>query len=334
MNEKEVRSLADNGSYNGEPLYGEIEETHISWVILTKKYAFKLKKPVKLSFLDFSTLKFRKIFCEKEVILNSRYTDIYESVVPVRHMADSWLLGDGEGLVVDYAVMMRRLPTNMRMDNMLRQNKVNAEDIQLLALQVAAFHQKADKVYAPFMLATAIALFNDIDTCKRIVQKQVGLHYAKKIEEVITWSDGFLRKHANRFQERIERGFVRDVHGDLHSGNVFLDDKPVIFDCIEFNDQYRQIDVLYEVAFMCMDMEAFYQPQLAEIFLNTYSDNFPCFEVEEDYSLLNYFKSLRANVRAKVHTLSIDQSNDVQEVQKHVREVEKYIDLMYSYMGG
>lgn len=333
MKENEVRLLTEKGLYNGQPLKGQLEETHISWVILSEKHAFKLKKPVKLSFLDFSTPELRREYCEKEVALNSRFTDIYEAVVPVSHTEDSWHLGDGKGAIVDYAVQMKRLLTARRMDKMLEQNKVSIEGVKVLARQVADFHQKADKIYIPFQLTTAKALFNDIGDSTEVIEKNAGSPYAKAIDEAIQWSDDFLEKHSGRLQKRIDRGLLRDVHGDLHSGNVFLYKKPVIFDCIEFNDQYRQTDVLYEVAFMCMDLEAFRQPRLAEIFLNTYSDNFPCFEVEEDRAIFNYFKCLRANVRAKVHTLSIAQGHETGEVQRHIDEVKKYINLMTIYMA-
>lgn len=332
MNEKEILSLAKNGLYKGEPLEGELEETHISWVILTEKHAFKLKKPIKLSFLDFSTLKLRKTYCEKELMLNSRFTDIYEAVVPVYHSGSSWSFGEGQGEVVDYVVQMKRMSTFSRMDKMLRQNKVDMDNIKALAIQVAGFHKNTDIIRQPFELSTAMTLFNDIKTSKDLVKKKVGASHAETIKEAIKWSDSFLKQHTDRFQQRIDQGMLRDVHGDLHSGNVFLYNKPVIFDCIEFNDKYRQIDVLYEVAFMCMDLEAFQHPELAKVFLNTYSNNFPCFEVEEDQAIFNYFKCLRANVRAKVHALSIRQGQEDQEVQKHIDEVKKYINLMETYM--
>ncbi|UII30661.1 hypothetical protein LVD17_20420 [Fulvivirga ulvae] len=332
MNEDEIASLTKNGIYRGEPLNGELEETHISWVILTKEHVFKLKKPVKLSFLDFSTLNLRNKYCEREVMLNSRFTDIYEAVVPVYHYDDLWYLAEGNGKIVDYAVQMKRLATARRMDNMLRQNKVRTGDVSILAHQVAAFHKNADKIYRPFELSTARALFNDIGNCINLVEKEIGPAGAETIEQSIKWSDNFLNHHAGRFQDRIDTGLVRDVHGDLHSGNVFIYKKPVIFDCIEFNDQYRQIDVLYEVAFMCMDLEAFHHPQLAEVFLKSYSNNFPCFEVNEDEAIFRYFKCLRANVRAKVQALSIGQSHKEREVRGHIRKVEKYINLMKGYM--
>ena len=333
MNEKEIRSLAKNGLYQGKPLAGELEETHISWIILTETHAFKLKKPVKLTFLDFSTLKLRKTYCEKELMLNSRFTDIYEAVVPVYHNGSSWSLGEGPGEVIDYAVQMKRMSTARRMDKMLRHNKVGVDNIKALAIEVAGFHKNADKVCQPFKLSTAMTLFNDIKNCKDLVKTKVGVSYAETIEGAIKWSDAFLKQYAERFQQRIDQGMLRDVHGDLHSGNVFLYKKPVVFDCIEFNDKYRQIDVLYEVAFMCMDLEAFQHQELAEEFLNTYSDSFPCFQVVEDQAIFNYFKCLRANVRAKVHALSIEQSHEDKEVQGHIVEVKKYVNLMKVYMA-
>lgn len=333
MSEREVKDLSANGLFQNKPLRGKIEETHISWVILTPKYAFKLKKSIKLSFLDFSTQQLRKHFCEKEIELNSRFTDIYLDVVPVRRRNGSWFLGSGPGEIVDYAVRMKRLRTSKRMDNILQKGEVPSQYLTALADVISSFHSAANVIHSTFDLQEAYNTFNDILAIQDFVSKQLGNSFSEIIKEAVRWSDQFLTDHANRMQQRINRGFKRDVHGDLHCGNIFLYREPVLFDCIEFNDSYRQIDVLYEIAFLCMDLEVKRHQHLAEILLTKYKQNFLCFEVREDEDIFLYFKVLRANVRAKVHAMSAGQTHEQKNLNYHIEETKKYLALVKAYRG-
>jgi aminoglycoside phosphotransferase family enzyme len=165
-----------------------------------------------------------------------------------------------------------------------------------------------------------------------IVSKNVDIQFRQKLREALKWNERFLKKHAGRFHARIDRGFKRDVHGDLHSGNIFLYKKPILFDCIEFNDSFRQIDVLYEVAFLCMDLEGYGMKDLANKFLQTYNSIFESFEVYEDFEIFNYFKCLRANIRAKVNALAAVQAENEQDIRHHVEEMKKFLELMHSYV--
>jgi len=332
MKESEVKELARNGIFQRMPIRGNVEETHISWVILTKRHAFKFKKPVRLSFLNFSTLQLRKYFCEREVALNSRFTDIYLDVVPIRIHNKKWYIGRGAGRIVDYAVQMKRMRATKRMDNVLQRKQVDQESISALAKVIASFHRNADMVKAPFRLLQARNLFNDISMIQSVVTEQLGFSYTKIINRSIRWSNNFLKLHAARIQQRIDLGFKRDVHGDLHSGNIFFYRTPVLFDCIEFNDQFRQIDVLYEIAFLCMDLDAWHEKLLAKVLLAEYTRNFPCFEGKEDEMIFVYFKCLRANVRAKVHAMSVEQALDQHKVNYHADETRKYLTLMKAYL--
>jgi len=332
MKESDVRILAAEGTFEGKPLHGTVEETHISWVILTRKDAFKIKKPVKLSFLDFSTLELRKQKCEREIELNSRFSKIYLSVLPIRSVNGNWQIGGDDGELIDYAVHMKRMSSSKKMDNLLKAGKVNQEALKALAHEVARFHQKAEIITRPFDLDVARNTFNDIQLVLDFVKKELGNQYSEIIEQSVTWSDQFLKSHGGRMQERINRGFIRDVHGDLHSRNIFLYRKPVLFDCIEFNDVMRQIDVLYEIAFLCMDLEAYDQKNLSHYFLAEYKKKFICFECKEDESLFIYYKCLRANVRAKVNVMSASQADTTEELRYHCEEAKKYLLLMSDYM--
>ncbi|GCC50359.1 hypothetical protein SanaruYs_05740 [Chryseotalea sanaruensis] len=334
MKEIDVRIMAVDGSYLNHRLRGRIEETHISWVILSKDYAFKIKKPLKLDFLDFSTLGLRKKNCEKELDLNRRFSSIYLAVLPIRFVNKKWVIGESpKGPVSEYCVQMKKMQVSKRLDNMFHLQKVKAKSIKSLAMQIASFHHKAMKTFNRFEIQKHREIFNEISTIIPTVKEHIDTHHANIVLKAIRWSDRFLKHYGDRIQTRITNGFQRDVHGDLHCGNIFLYSKPVLFDCIEFNDQFRQIDVLYELAFLCMDFERFHQKHLSQAFLQAYGQYFSAFQVNEDYTLFIYFKSLRANIRAKVHALQFEQTENQKEAALQLSEVQKYLELMNSYIN-
>jgi uncharacterized protein len=333
MNENEVKSLAEEGYFRASPLHGRIEETHISWIILTKQFAFKIKKPLKFSFLDFSTIAKRRRYCKREVQLNSRLSDIYLDVVQITHQNGSWHIGKGKSKIKDYAVRMKRMRSSRKMDIMLGRHEIKEKHIVELAKTIARFHKTATVTRAPFEISTACSLFNDINVLCDYIGKYLGQPYSVLIDQAVRWSNEFLAMYASRFQDRISSGFKRDVHGDFHTGNIFIYKKPVIFDCIEFNDSYRQIDVINEVAFFCMDLEFNRQKTLSRFFLAEYLRHFSCFQTKTDNLLFTYFKCYRANVRAKVNIISAQQESDSQRTfQKHIRAARTYLQLMKSYM--
>ncbi|MCB0847228.1 MAG: hypothetical protein KDE26_28450 [Bacteroidetes bacterium] len=332
MNRKQIIKLSQSGRFGGKPLSGQLVETHISWVILSEEYAFKIKKPMKYSFLDFSTLEKRRQVCEKELMLNRRLTDIYLNVLAITEKDGCYFLGEG-GQVLDYALQMKKLEASRKMDELIRGNHIRSEDISMLAEEIARFHQYATVIKTPFDKADFQAAFNDLQTISDWVLKRLGEKYAQLIERAIHYSDKFIKKHEQLFSERITQGYIRDVHGDLHAKNIFIYQKPIIFDCIEFNDKFRQIDVINEVAFFCMDLESFGKWEMSEAFMKQYLDLFPCIGKKEEEQLFIYYKSYRANVRAKVNALRAMQAEDEQTSKRYEEEVLKYLKLMDRYMG-
>ncbi|CAG5017856.1 hypothetical protein DYBT9275_05860 [Dyadobacter sp. CECT 9275] len=328
MNEREIQILAEKGIYNGKPLCAQLEETHISWILLSDTFAFKIKKPVKLSFLDFSELSVRKTLCEKELNLNKRFSPIYLKVLPVNHGENGYEIGGGHGNPVDYAVMMERLPAEKRMDRQLSAGKVGSNEMIALAETIAQMHRDAPVVYLSFDPWTQIATFNDIAGIRPFILKHSSPGYLEIIDHAIAFSNAFIHQYEGRIRERQRLGFVRDIHGDLHSGNIFISDKPIIFDCIEYNDAFRHIDVLSDIAFLCMDLEAFGHDALSEIFLSVYCDRFPIFQTAADNLIFLYYKCLRANIRAKVNALSAMESEDIAGFQRHLEAAEKYLRVM------
>lgn len=333
MNGPEIAVLARQGKFKGEVLCGTLEETHISWVILSRSVVFKIKKPLKLSFLDFSTLAKRRKFCEREVLLNNRYSDIYRGVVAIKKSKSQWYFGGRRGETVDFAVEMKRMRSSKRMDSLLMNGKVKAAHIERLAWKIATFHKSAKVVHTHFSRRFLQDAFDDLAAIKPFASNYLGKQYSRIIAQALSWNDSFLKTHSERFRERVRLGFQRDLHGDLHSGNIFLYADPVIFDCIEFNDRFRQVDVIDEIAFFCMDLEAFGERNLSALFLDRYAGLFPSFSSKVDLEIYNYYKCYRANVRAKVHTLAAVQEEEESRFQFKVDAARKYLNLVAEYMG-
>ena len=332
MTEAEIQDLNVTGTFRKLPIDGIVEETHISWVIIGKSDVFKIKKPLKLSFLDFSTLRQRKKFCERELVLNQRFSPIYLDVLPVRNNDGQWSIDGEQGRIADYAVHMKRLMTAKRMDKLLQVKEVTSKHIQSLARVISSFHSTARKVTRPFDLDKARSDFNDIISVSSLVRKYFDRDSTYRIKSSIQWSDKFLKAHVRRIEDRIDLGFCRDVHGDLHSGNIFLYKDPILFDCIEFNDEYRHIDLINEIAFFCMDLEAYRRIDLSKFFIKSYKKYLDCFQTDADQRLMNYYKCYRANIRAKVHALRADQADDEETHKFHIRELRKYLQMMDRYM--
>ncbi|MBN3520411.1 phosphotransferase [Algoriphagus lutimaris] len=333
MNSSEIKSLFRSGNFKGQLLKGKLVETHISWVILSGDRAFKIKKPVHLSFVDFSSLEKRRYYCEQEVYLNARFTDIYLGVEPVYFEEGHWSIGGEKGLPRDFAVVMKRMDEDMRMDRLLEKAEVSSEAIEKLAHQVASFHKKARVIHRSFDLQKSKETFNDILSIKKVLEELPNYEELKEqLHRAVRLSDLFLTSNSKLLEKRSTEGFVRDVHGDLHGGNVFLMENPVLFDCIEFKEDFRQIDVLYEVAFLCMDLESWGREDLSRIFLTTYFEQQGETVSEQEEKLFNYYKCLRANIRAKVFAIEISQAREKKDKKLYLNAFNKYFSLFVSYL--
>lgn len=312
----------------------ELFETHISWVLLTKNFAFKIKKPIQYSFLSFSTLDKRKFYCEKEVRLNNRLTEnIYLGVVPILFHKGKWTIEGTEGKIADYAVKMKRLDNNRRMDVLLQKGEVTQKHMEQLADRLAGFHAFTDAIEKETDVHGMWVDFADILIVKKFLSEKLGKQVGKKIEAIVQFARKFLKKHQGRLEERQKMGLTIDGHGDLHSRNIFLLEEPVIFDCIEFNDHFRQVDVLSEIAFFCMDLDFYEQRELEMHFLKTYLIKYPCIFTDEDHLIFQYYKLYRANVRTKVNALKAIQTKEDKERSYRLKLTEDYFLLMREYLS-
>ncbi len=254
-------------------------------------------------------------------------------VLPIKREGNNLYIGASKGKTIDYSVRMNRLQTAKQMNHLLQKNHVNKTQIKVLAKKIAAFHQRTDIIYTPFNKTHAKIDFNDILSVADWIKINLENNYVDLIEKAVLSSNTFLDQNEQFIAKRIKEGFWRDGHGDLHSKNIFLYKNPIIFDCIEFNDTFRQIDVLNEVAFFCMDLEAYQRTDLSTQFMQTYLELFPCMKGQNEEKLFVYYKCYRANVRAKVNTLRAMQSVDKIEIKKFSFEIKKYLKLMDYYRG-
>ena len=332
MTKEQINKLVSDGAFSGDNGKRTLIETHISWVIACDQFVYKIKKPVHYSFLDFSTLKLRKHFCEREIELNKRLTEgIYLDVQPIRENKGNFVVGGKNGPVVEYAVRMQKLDKEKQMDQLLIKKQVTKPDIKSLADKISNFHSHTEIIYKKDVLKIRED-FNDLEQQKEFLSEKLGDKYRKIIEHAINVSDSFIEKSKGLLAARLREGFYRDGHGDLHSRNIFLLPAPVPFDCIEFNDDFRQIDVLNEVAFLCMDLDAFDNKDLSEQFIADYNHFFPAIRTSEEQRLFIYYKSYRANVRAKVNSLRAKSAASKKDENKALADAKKYLHLMDHYL--
>ena len=326
-----VRDLINTGQLPAGMLNLQLVETHISWVLMGNEWVYKIKKPVQYSFLDFSTMEKRKYYCERELVLNNRFTSgIYLDVVTINDVNGQLVLEGGKGTVIDYAVKMRKLDPGRQMDLLIKENKVKESDIISLAKKIAGFHQEAEikDQLDPDELAEK---FNDLEGQTEYLTQFLPDSRAI-ISNAIQLSNDILKQNRERISQRLKLGFVRDCHGDLHTRNIFLLPEPTPFDCLEFNDSYRYMDVLDEVAFLCMDLDALGRSDLAALFLHHYDQSYHTLFSDEDRRMFIYYKAYRANVRAKVNSLRAAGSPNEKARTAALGEVRKYLELMNVYI--
>jgi aminoglycoside phosphotransferase family enzyme len=310
----------------------ELVETHISWVIVCHEFVFKIKKPIRYSFLDFSSLKKRLYYCQREIQLNRRLTsDMYLDVMDIRRTNERIVLGGSDGEIIDYAIKMRKQDRGKQMDVLLKNDEVTVEDIQRLADRIASFHKNSKPITDVDPMGIR-QKFNDLGAEAVFLKEQLGSWSSDLINASLQKSEFFIHENKELLHARLSDGFFRDGHGDLHSRNIFLLPEPVIFDCIEFNDSYRQIDVLNEVAFLCMDLDAFGKVELSNQFINHYNKLFPAMQTVAERKLFTYYKCYRANIRAKVNSLRARSADSVAVRQKALDETVRYLRLMEKYL--
>lgn len=325
-----IGALQDHTLFDHPVQQFEVIETHISYVLLTGSYAYKFKKSVNLGFLDFSTLERRKFYCDEELRLNQRLApDLYVKVIAITGSVQSPRI-NGPGPIIEFAVKMVQFPQDAQLDRVLGHNGLQQAHMDALAAQVASFHKEAavadhqSRFGEPnHVRSHMLQNFEYFDS-----GSENGL-LAEELHRLYAWCKEALDQHDEDFRDRKRQGRIREGHGDMHLTNmVLMGDSIVIFDCIEFNEALRWIDVISEIAFLIMDLDYRERADLGRRFLNTYLQH------TGDYSglrLMRLYLVYRSLVRAKIAHIQWQQSSSNQSPSEAAKE--RYLHHLRLAMG-
>ena len=321
MSEKLVAALLDQSNWPHPVTDLRCCETHISWVILAGEYAYKIKKPVRLEFLDFSTLALRRHWCEEELRLNRRWApELYLDVVAITGSPAAPRVG-GDGEPIEYAVRMRRFDQSALLSEQLANGELDAHDMTDLAEMLADRHARAP--------ANREERFGGLAAIRKpMAENFVYLEpwlETGELRRFERWTDDELDRHRAFIDARRRDGFVRECHGDLHLRNlVRLDDGIVAFDCIEFSDELRMLDVVSDTSFVAMDLVAEGRGDLAWIFLNRYLERSGDYAGMRLYGLYFVYHCL---IRAKVAAIRASERRQDNEREQDLETMRHYCDV-------
>lgn len=302
----------------------EVVETHISILLLTGPCVYKFLKPLDLGFLDFTSLQQRRHFCEEALRLNSRHAaEIYQDVIAITGDINSPEI-NGEGEVLEYALRMRQFDRNRELDKLAAKGELTPAIIDRLATAIAGFHEKADSRTGSDIQCVIDPVRQNLDHLEKALAGDPVYH--DRIMQLQQWSYSEYERLQSTFESRMAEGFVRECHGDMHLGNiVLLDSEPVLFDCIDFSEQLRWIDVINDLAFLIMDLHEHEVVHHARRLLNRY------LEISGDYTglgVLRFYLVYRALVRAKIAAIRQDQHDD----DASMDECHHYTDLAGTFI--
>lgn len=298
-----VDFLKRRTSYSDVPRGVQVIETHISTVFITDRFVYKLKKPLRYDFLDYSTVERRRAACLDELRLNQRQArGVYLAVLPIWTDTRGQLHLDGReprGPIVDWVVQMRRLPTERTLDELVHRHLLTEAETQQLAESLARFYAEA----SPLTIQPEVY--------RRTIEKHVranrdallttfGAEHGPLVKRVHTAQLRELLTRSEVYDRRVLDGRIIEGHGDLRPEHVCLTSPPVVFDCVEFSAEFRQLDVLDELSFLAMECDRLGARGVGEAVLSAYQQHSGD---RPDAELLAFYKAYRATVRAKVAAL-------------------------------
>ncbi|MBD1861596.1 MULTISPECIES: AAA family ATPase [Trichocoleus] len=312
-----------------EPI--QLIQTHVSYVLLTGDYAYKAKKPVNFGFLDFDTLEKRHHFCEEELRLNQRgAAELYIEILPLTQSGDRYTLG-GSGAPVEYVIKMRQFPQETLFTNLFDRGELTATRLVELAQELASFHAKAAS-------SDYIRSFGEVDQIRVAIDENYdqtqgyvgGPQTQQQLDETRSYTDRLFAEQKTLFDSRIQNGWIRECHGDVHLRNICLwQDKILLFDCIEFNEPFRFVDVMFDVAYIVMDLDARDRTDLSNVFLNAYVEQTGDWE---GLQVLPFYLSRQSYVRAKVTSFLLgDPAVPEAEKQAAAETAARYYRLAWQY---
>jgi aminoglycoside phosphotransferase family enzyme/predicted kinase len=323
--------LLNPRSYPHRPRRVRLVQTHGSFVFIAPPFVYKVKKPVNFGFLNFSTLEKRRHFCEREVLLNRRLAPkVYLGVVPIARQNNGFAF-DGPGEVVEYAVKMRKLSDAHFLDKLLERGAVTTADLERVAKTLKAFYEAQHPT-------AEIEAWGEIDRLRistdenfRQTEEFIGQTISRPAFEAIRfYTNEFYARRADLLAARIRERWIRDCHGDLHLEHIHLTSRALnIYDCIEFNDRLRYVDVASDLAFLAMDLDFKNRPDLSREFVARMSASL---DDPGMLRLMDFYKCYRAYVRGKVETLhSIAHAAPDAERQASAERARGYFRLALQY---
>lgn len=324
-----VASLQDPKCYSHPVSQVTVVETHISWVLLTGQYVYKIKKPVLFSFVDFSTIEKRRWFCEEEVRLNRRLApQLYLGVVSITGSPSDPRM-DGDGNPFEWAVKMKQFPPDQEFHHLLETGNLHESVVGQLAMDIGTFHGRIESAGDPLSYGEPDRVWRPIAECfEDIPLEALPARIQSCMKDIEEWTYQEWKRLTPTLRERKSSGQIRECHGDLHLGNIALfEGRICVFDALEFKPGLRWIDVISEVAFLVMDLESRDRVDLAYWFLNCY------LEVTGDYagmSVFRLYEIYRALVRAKVAGLRLAQVEPGSPVREEIlEEIIRYVKLAH-----
>lgn len=319
---EKVAFLCRPESYTPSPQQVDVIETHMSWVFLTERYAYKLKKPVRYDHLDFSTLEARRLDCEAEVQLNRRLTtDVYHGTVPLAIGAHGNMQLAGIGKAIDWLVMMRRLPAHRMLDIVMTQGTVRDSEVQKVGRLLTNFYRQAPPaVRCPtayrHMLRDSIRFTRDELTLPLYtLSAPLVASRANALLDILT-------QEPTMFDRRVEAGKIIDAHGDLRPEHICLEAQPQIIDCLEFKRDFRLLDTVSELAFLALECDRLGAPRIGHLILQTYQ------RLAHDRPprrLVAFYKRYHALIRAKIAVWHLKEAA--------ARDPQKWIERATYYLG-
>lgn len=314
-------------AYPDRPSTVEAKETHMSWVFLTDSRVYKLKKPVRYAFLDFSTVEARRVNCEREVRLNSRLAPgVYLGTVSLRRDAAGQLHLDGPGRVVDWLVKTRRLAADRTLEHAIVSRQVSEDDVRRLARRLATFFRRARRVpLRPDAYCRRFAddlRFNQTELSRPAYGLSRDL-----VREVAAAQAGFLDARRELLEERARQGRIVEGHGDLRPEHIYLNQAPLVIDCLEFNRDLRVLDPADELAYLAMECERlkapFVEPLIFASFRDATADDPP-------RALIDFYKCSRAYLRARIAIAHLSEP-PVRERARWIARTDEYLRLARGY---
>jgi aminoglycoside phosphotransferase family enzyme len=325
------QALLNPEAYPHKPQNIQLVQTQMSFIFLTGEYVYKIKKPVNLGYLDYTTLEKRHLFCHQELELNRRLCpNAYLAVVPIIKEKGGLRI-EGQGKAIEYAVKMKQLPQDRMMDVLLPRGQVTLEMVARVAEKLADFHKKAET-------SQEIAAFGKLDVVRQNTdenfaqtEKYIGTSItAEEYQHIKNYTNDFIDSNTSLFDKRVREGKIRDCHGDLHAAHVCFTGDICIYDCIEFNERFRYSDTASEIAFLAMDLDRYQQAGLSRHLVNTYIE---LGHDEELLKLLGFYKCYRAYVRGKVESFKLDDPYIPEEEKaKVLTAARSYFQLAESYI--